>query len=556
MVTPDLEKMEYQTSDGKPNVAVLTDRTPDALKLSGRAVLLTSAISALFLILNYTPLWHTDLWGHLGYGRWIAEHGQLPETEPLMPLAEGVRIIDTAWFGQYLGFRVFDRWGPSGIQFLYGLCIAGCAALVSGSLYRRTGQVWIALFSVFLLLWIEYQQIIIVRPQLGGMFCFALVFVLATTSRWRKWTPALIAGVFVIWANVHGSFLVGLAMLGALTVGRFVDVLKTSRSFKLAFSESRVRQLLYAFEFSAVACLVNPYGIGIYGEVLAISSNANLESLIEWEPLTFRMKQGQAAACLATLLIFAYRMTPRRITVGEILLLFGLGGATLWISRFIVWWGIIAAYYFGLHASAIWRVWINGRPQPAKRSGGYAVACLGLIWIGFAYTPFGGIVIHGPPKDPERVEADFRKQVSKTTPIDAAEYLREHPPVGQIFNIYEWGDYLLWAGPKDLQVFVASHAHLIPEEIWQDYLEISRAGANWSTKLDRYGVNTIVLYRSKQAALIQRLEAASEKWKQVYIDDRAVIFERLKPITDQTAPNDQAVTKHSEFASDLPELKS
>ncbi|GIS58273.1 MAG: hypothetical protein CM1200mP2_04980 [Planctomycetaceae bacterium] len=24
------------------------------------------------------PLWHTDLWGHLAYGRWMIEHGGAP----------------------------------------------------------------------------------------------------------------------------------------------------------------------------------------------------------------------------------------------------------------------------------------------------------------------------------------------------------------------------------------------------------------------------------------------------------------------------------------------
>src|SRR5690606_10780062 len=110
-------------------------------------------------------------------------------------------------------------------------------------------------------------------------------------------------------------------------------------SLKMALSETRTRRLLYALEFSAIACLLNPYGIGIFGEVFAIASHPNLESLFEWSALTLRMKQGQAFFLITVLLMFSLRLTPRRITTGEVLLLLGLGLATLWTCRFIIWWG-------------------------------------------------------------------------------------------------------------------------------------------------------------------------------------------------------------------------
>ena len=50
------------------------------------------ALGGLFVFLSHRPLWHTDLWGHLAYGRWMWEHGALPATEPFMPLAREVPI--------------------------------------------------------------------------------------------------------------------------------------------------------------------------------------------------------------------------------------------------------------------------------------------------------------------------------------------------------------------------------------------------------------------------------------------------------------------------------
>lgn len=521
---------QYQTEDGQPNVALLEDRTPEALKASSSTALLVGVLGTLFLMLNYFPLWHTDLWGHLSYGRWIVDHQTLPVTEPLMPLSSGVPMVDTAWLSQLLGYFTFQQFGAPGLQFLYASSILFVAAGIAFSLYARTGRPVIALLAVFLFYWCDYQQLLIIRPQLAGMACFMAVFLLATSRRATNWNFWAVPIIFAFWANLHGSFVVGLATLGALTVGRAIDVFLRTRNLKLVFAESGTRRLLLMTELSAAAVLLNPYGIGIYPEVFTISGNPNLKSLIEWDPLTLRMKQGQAAAIVSLLLIMVYRLSPRRVSAAEVLLLVGLGGGALWTSRLIVWWAPIASYYFGLHASAAWKSWTKSAPREPKRAGLYSVSVLGMAWIFFAFTPFGGVILHGKKAEQQADQKNDVQHLSRTTPLEAIKYLNEHPPQGLVFNSYEWGDYLLWAGPKDVQVFVASHVHLIPSEVWQHYLEISQFGPTWKSKLDRYGVNTIVLNPTQHGGLADRLEEEKETWRLAYKTNKTVIFERISPI--------------------------
>lgn len=521
---------QYQTEDGQPNVALLEDRTPESLQASSSMTLVIAVLGLMFLLLSYFPLWHTDVWGHLSYGRWIVAEGKLPVTEPLMPLSRGVPMVDTAWLSQLIGLFALEEFGTAGLQFLYAASIVFVAGVVAFGVYLRTAQPWLAILAVFMFYWCDYQQLVIVRPQLAGLVCFAAVFAMATSFRWRKWYLWAIPLVFVFWANLHGSFVVGIALLGAFTVGRAIDVWRRSRNLRMVFAETRTRQLLFVTELSAAAVLLNPYGIGIYPSVFAISSHPNLSSLVEWDPLTLRMKQGQAAAVLALSLVAMYRLSPRRVTAGEVLVLLGLGLGAMWTSRLIVWWAPVAAYYFGLHGAAVWRRLVESRPKEPKRGGLYSVAIIGLLWIFFAYSSLGGQVLHGSALTAEEAKLKLERSLSNGTPLEAAEYLLEHPPQGQIFNTYEWGDYLLWAGPEDVQVFVASHIHLIPEEVWQDYQEISQVGPAWSSKLDRYGVNTIVLNPSKHKQLAERLAVESEVWGKVFETNKTVIFERKLPI--------------------------
>ena len=83
--------------------------------------------------------------------------------------------------------------------------------------------------------------------------------------------------------------------------------------------------------------------------------------------------------------------------------------------------------------------------------------------------------------------------MSSQTPVEVTKWLVKNPPKGQVFNTYEWGDYMLWAGPKDMKVFVASHAQFVSAEIWDDYVSIADRGASWETQFDRYGVTTVIL---------------------------------------------------------------
>ncbi len=83
--------------NGGPRFAALLRTTP-------AFPLLALPIGLAFLALSSLPLWHTDLWGHLAYGRFIWQAGSIPATEPFMPLSRGVELVDTAWLSQVIGF--------------------------------------------------------------------------------------------------------------------------------------------------------------------------------------------------------------------------------------------------------------------------------------------------------------------------------------------------------------------------------------------------------------------------------------------------------------------
>lgn len=510
----------------QPDLSVLEDRAPDWAKLSRNTALLTLCGCTLFVVLSYLPLWFTDIWGHISYGRWIVQHGALPQTEPLLPLCQGVPFIDTAWLSQVLSHLAVRSYGPAALQFYYAAAISFCAALLGGAVLRRSGSLFWSLAAIASFGVIDYQQLIVVRPQLAGLAAFVTTLVLLT-STWRTAYWVALPVLFAAWANLHGSFPMGLLLIACFALGRAADLLRRTGQWRAVWRDATFRRHGLLLELCAAAVLINPYGLLVYLETFKIAGNPNLQDLIEWEPLTLRMKQGPPAAIALLALGIVFRFTPRRITTAEVLALtvFGLGAC--WSSRIVIWWGPLAALTLAVHGAAITRK--RFPPAAPRRSGLWTVATIGLVWIAFAYTPFGVRVIHGSPKTEEEAARRWRRALATRTPIDATHYLHANPPRGLVFNTYEWGDYLLFAGPRDLQCFVASHAHLVPREVWVDYLRIAAAAPDARNKLDRYGVNTVVVDKHGRADLI-RLLRESDAWQLNYEDPLAAIFVRKQPI--------------------------
>lgn len=530
----EVNDAETPDPDYDPSVAdvrMLEDKLPEWFR--------TPAISSGFAFLigltyfffdRLRPITHTDVWGHLSYGRHLWETGSLPGTEPLMPLSHGVPFLNSAWLSQLIAYGGFQVVGKAAITFLFAACVAGAMAVITRRIYNRTHSAMFALGGFALTLWIEDQQLIVQRPQIAGFLFYSVLLSMLLRREWSKKNWLIVPVMFALWANMHGSFIVGLGLLGCFVLGRAVDLLRRTGKVASLFRDNKLRRLVLLTELAAVAALLNPYGLGLYSSVLSFGSNPNLQSIVEWKSLHIRLSQGQAAAVAALILFIVYRVSPRRVSTAEVLTLTIFGAAALWTSRMLVWWGPLAGCFAAIHAGAAFRKWQGGEvsPEPPARASLWTVVTMGIVFIFFELSHLGTATLAlAAGKDVEKITN--RVPVSRLTPVAATEYLNEHPPEGLVFCTYEWGDYLMWAGPKDMKVFVASHCHLVPEDVWNDYMGIVQMQGSWLAMLKRYGINTIVIDEEYREAMVRRLYDEDD-WKLLFRQDGQAIFERVNPI--------------------------
>src|SRR5689334_6808066 len=104
----------------------------------------------ILLYLSYIPLFFTDLWGHVEYGRWILEHASLPTEDPFLSLGHGMRVVDNAWLSQVLFAEVDMHLGPDGLGSLFGAVVVIAYMFLARAFYLQTGRLSLAIVGIVL----------------------------------------------------------------------------------------------------------------------------------------------------------------------------------------------------------------------------------------------------------------------------------------------------------------------------------------------------------------------------------------------------------------------
>jgi hypothetical protein len=111
-------------------------------------------------------------------------------------------------------------------------------------------------------------------------------------------------------------------------------------------------------------------------------------------------------------------------------------------------------------------------------------------------------------------------------PVGAARYLAEAQPAGPMFNSYNWGGFLAWELYGQYPVYVDGRTDLYPNEFLLAYLDTAFTRPGWQERLDREGINLIVMEANSQMAHLLQSEPG---WALAYDDELAAVFTRAGP---------------------------
>lgn len=462
----------------------------------------------ILVFLETHPVRPQDFWWHLRMGETLLTTRALPLVDTLTHTRAGAPYtFGIFWLPQIAYALTFRLGGVSATLMLHTLVVGGAYGLLLWSAYRSSGSWRAAALGLLFAAALGFNDWN-VRPQ--GLAFLAASLILTGSLGYRRTAQVRYLALWplgmLLWVNGHGSFPIGLALIGLGAL----DALR-----------AQVRPILtlgLAALLAALACLLNPQGLGALRYALGMTGNPLIQNLIpEWAPPTFTTLDG--ALFLGGLLLSGalLMLAPQRPRPAQVLAWLVLGALSLRTSRGIVWFGMALAPLLAETLSTFETHWgMRSAPlTPVTRRINQliAVALLGAVVLGL--PPFKALLPLSPQK---------RGLLSPETPVAATEALLRTAPPGPIFNAMAFGSYLEWAAPA-YPVFVDTRIELFTFDIWQDYLHISLAQTGWEERLAAYGVNTVLLDVSTQAPLFAALRA-DPAWCLLYADETAALFTR------------------------------
>lgn len=420
-------------------------------------------------------------------------------------LSLGTRNHDSS-FSVFLGVAIITFLIVFPRTFLYALhaderLFAGLIALlISRTFFGVRSQVfdWLG-FLLVILIWNRHKQ--------------------THSYRTLLWYIPL----FFLWANIHGGFFIGFAILGFLFCFDGIDQL-TSGTFLSWIKKEKYRLLLATsiIVLAGASTFINPYGIHLHQDIIrTLGSHSTVTKTIqEWQPSIVSAVNILPFTIYIFSLVFLLMAQKRETSFAfrDAMLVCIFLFLALSSLRFIPFFVLISLPLF---ARAFFRQEF------------FLPMLLIVIFPGFFLSSVYGDIAHtqnnmSPVTSSQSpITPDLRDNIFYTSaPLHALAYLRTHPMKGNMFNDYDWGGTLIWSFPK-YKVFIDGRMpywQLNGRNIFKDYFTITNVTQGWDKKIKEYDIDWFIIRSETPLAAV--LETLPDTWEKQYDDEFAVIFVR------------------------------
>lgn len=526
------------------------------------------------------PISPNDFWYHARAGSITATTGHIP-TQNLF--STGVPLntpyFNQGWIGHWAFYKILEGGGLDWIVIFRSACMGVAYALIAWAAFRRARRVATAQLQGYesptqllevensaarvaalgaLLTYLMSALNMDVRPQTFSFPLFALftlvVYEWPFNEKARPLLMIILGTAVAFWANLHGAFLTALIALWMLCVGEWVHAARHFSFLGAALSLRARCQLLALAVLCSLTAMINPRGPGIYSYAVNLANNQIGQKYIqEWQRPTFLEWNSDVFFIAPLLLAFLlYKSAPRAdkwlcapcgVRAGELLALLALLAMGFRNVRAIVWFALFFAPAFsGAFMAAFMNAKLRLRlqksvPEPTRAV--YAMnafmavlLCLLIVpalpWVKphlplppayharFAPTPKGEFPI-GFSSDPPLL-------IESSTPVEAADFLRENPPRGKLYNEMVFGSYLMWALYPRTLPNADPRIELYPDAYWKKYLALRDNPQNAGAILKREGYSDALLHPELQDRLVEELSRTPGWKKYSFKSGPAILF--------------------------------
>ena len=477
----------------------------------GVVVFAVTLLQVLFLAQGTQTLFRdSDTGWHIRNGEAILDTAAVPRVDRYSYTRDGNPWFAWEWLSDILLGGVHQIAGLSGVALLTALIIAltawGAArfSLSLGGSFLFTAAAMVLLLSVTSIHWMA-------RPHIFS-WPLSLLF-LSIAERERRspgqtmhWLPLLAC----LWANLHGSFLVGptILLLYAIEEG-----LAGWRRRKVTF------RFAAACLASLLATLINPYGWRLHQHVLAyLGDDYLMDHIAEFRSFSFHSPGALYVELFLLVAVLGIVALLRQGALGPALLALGMLHLSLYSARHLP---MAAVLLLPLCVAALTREaqgWPRLRPllDYSERLRLIDHKIWGVIPLLLVLT--GTLLGVGALEHAGRVGFNAQK-----FPVGAANFLEQHDLSTRIFAKDQWGGYLIYRFAGRAKVFMDGRSDFYGRDMLETYAQVMEVRPGWDAVLKHYNVRVVLASPDNALSSVLQL---SPDWKRIYTDPVAAVFER------------------------------
>ena len=460
-----------------------------------------------------------DVGWHIRTGEYILDHRTVPHTDLYSFSKPGAPWYAWEWLADVLDGFLFRIAGLKGVVLTAGILIVLFATI----LMRRIVDAGAHLFAALLVTLLSVGSAsmhFLARPHVYTLVFVSVSMALIEADR-RGVHPARIwwlVPITMLWTNLHGGFLILIAILGLTAVGSALEAWMQ----KPAGGSPEWSPALRWVKLTAAcggASLVNPYGWGLHLHVVEYLRSDWIRKVVqEFQSPTFRdenMLQFEALLFIG-LIAAGTRLRQGQVT-GALWILF-LAYQSLSSVRHVPIFVAVAGPLIALELTSWWRAW----SQEASKN-----SALGILnqmgndllpnfqrtsaWCAIVVVTLA--LVGKPIPWP----TDFPEELFPTKLIHAHEQRILH---SRVLTTDQWADYLIYLHPEQ-KVFVDGRSDFYGAQIGDQFLHVTSGAPDWEQILRQYRFDLVLI--PKDIALAQLLRTQPE-WREIGSDSKRVLL--------------------------------
>ncbi len=467
---------------------------------------------------------NSDFWWHLATGKYIVEHGSVPQNDPFSytshetPSKWKSMVLKGNWLAQVIFYEVYRFWDLKGIIVLKALLMLLFLFFVFRTL-KRQGVSDLPSLIVVSVVFVLSKNYLGERPLLFTFLFFSIILYLLEDFRvHRTKTIFLVPVLTLVLSNLHAGHIVCILLISLYVVGEgILSVLRKDAG------ERNFRTLLAVWALSMIFSLVNPVGTDVFGGALSLGQHS--EGIVEFMS-PFSMYRGMFkpvdySYILFLLLSLGALRYLKKIGLTPLLVLSVFTLMSFTAIRHLIFYMCAAAPVIGRILLYAGEETIVRRPLLfLERRQGILYGITFLIGVSLVFFSIPSLASH-----------TFRADTSFAAPKDAADFIAPLKIQGNMFNEYGIGGYLLWRLYPEKKVFIDGRS--LEPDVYEEHnimvLAKDEQGCSWEGIMSKYRFSYIIiptlLPRGDIVPLVEEL-LERDDWVLIYRDHLALIFLR------------------------------